>query len=63
MDIGEISNIVCLIKLLVCLENFNPWMNSPKKIKSEWMFAHSKLTTAGDKNITIKYYDMVRLKK
>ena len=35
-------------------------MNSPNKIKYEWMFIQSKETTVGDKNNVGKYYDINR---
>ena len=54
MHHGEIANTVCLLKSIVCLENFNWWINSPSKIKLEWMFVHSKYTTVGDKIIVRK---------
>ena len=60
MSIGKIANTVCLIKSLVCLENFNLRMNLPKKIKSEWMLTNSNQTTVEDKNNVSQYYDIIK---
>ena len=60
MHHGEINNSMCLLQTLVCLENFNIWMNSPNIIKSEWMFVQSKQKTVGDKKMVGKYYGIIK---
>ena len=60
MSLGDISNTVCLLKSLVWLEKFNPWMKSPKKNVSEWMLVQSKQTTVVDK-INVSKYDEISM--
>ena len=60
MRLGKIFNTMCLLKSVVCLENFNLSMNSPKKNESDLMLVQSKNTSVGDKRNVNKYYKIIR---